>query len=326
MGSVIAAGTSYATHGEPMIPIYIFYSMFGFQRTGDSMWAFADQLGRGFLLGATAGRTTLNGEGLQHEDGHSILLASTNPAAVAYDPSWAYEISYITKDALQRMYGSTTEHPNGENVFYYLTLRNERIPAGEPEVGRRRFAARSLATSRRPPRRTGPRRRFRVRSAMQWALPPRNCSQRTGASQRTSGRRPPGPSCGARLCPATNGTSSTRGNSLGCRTSPGPCPTHRDPSSRSATSCGRCRIRSRPGSRATMRRSGPTASAGPTHAAHCGGISTSTGVDHRRRNSSPLAERGEIPPGDRRDAVDKYQPRPWLPFAAKQAARPIGFA
>ena len=125
MGSTIAAGTSYATHAEPMIPIYIFYSMFGFQRTGDAIWAFADQLGKGFLLGATAGRTTLNGEGLQHQDGHSQLLASTNPGCVAYDPAWAFEIAVIVQDALRRMYGSTEEHPNGENVFYYLTVYNE---------------------------------------------------------------------------------------------------------------------------------------------------------------------------------------------------------
>jgi len=125
MGSVVAAGTSYATHSEPMIPVYIFYSMFGFQRTGDAIWAFADQLGRGFLLGATAGRTTLNGEGLQHQDGHSQLLASTNPACVAYDPAWAYEVAVIMEDALRRMYGSSAEHPHGENVFYYLTVYNE---------------------------------------------------------------------------------------------------------------------------------------------------------------------------------------------------------
>ncbi len=120
MASTIAAGTAYATHGEYMIPIFIFYSMFGFQRVADQIWAFADQLGRGFLLGATAGRTTLNGEGLQHQDGHSLLVASTNPAVVAYDPAWAYELTYIVKDALRRMYG---EH--SENVFYYLTLYNE---------------------------------------------------------------------------------------------------------------------------------------------------------------------------------------------------------
>jgi pyruvate dehydrogenase E1 component len=125
MGSMIAAGSSYATHGEHMIPIYIFYSMFGFQRTGDQMWALADQMGRGFLLGATAGRTTLTGEGLQHNDGHSPLLASTNPACVYYDPSWTFEISYIVQDALRRMYGSSEEHPEGESIFYYLTIYNE---------------------------------------------------------------------------------------------------------------------------------------------------------------------------------------------------------
>jgi pyruvate dehydrogenase E1 component len=125
MSSTIAAGTAYATHGEHMIPVYIFYSMFGFQRTGDSIWAYADQLGRGFLIGATAGRTTLTGEGLQHADGHSPLLASTNPACVYYDPAYAYEISYIVQDGLARMYGSTDEHPHGEDVFFYLTVYNE---------------------------------------------------------------------------------------------------------------------------------------------------------------------------------------------------------
>ncbi|MGH3448664.1 MAG: pyruvate dehydrogenase (acetyl-transferring), homodimeric type, partial [Nocardioidaceae bacterium] len=125
MGSTIAAGTSYATHGEPMIPVYIFYSMFGFQRTGDFLWAYGDQMGRGFLLGATAGRTTLTGEGLQHADGQSQLLASTNPACVAYDPSFAFEISHIVADGLRRMYGSSDEHPHGEDVFYYITVYNE---------------------------------------------------------------------------------------------------------------------------------------------------------------------------------------------------------
>jgi pyruvate dehydrogenase E1 component len=128
MASVIAAGTSYATHGEPMIPVYVFYSMFGFQRTGDQMWAFADQLGRGFLLGATAGRTTLNGEGLQHQDGHSLLLASTNPACVAYDPAYSYELAFIVEEGLRRMYGATEAHPHGEDVFYYLTIYNEPYP------------------------------------------------------------------------------------------------------------------------------------------------------------------------------------------------------
>ncbi|MEU4680326.1 pyruvate dehydrogenase (acetyl-transferring), homodimeric type [Micromonospora sp. NPDC023737] len=120
MADFTAAATSYATHGEPMIPFYIFYAMFGWQRTADQIWALADQLGRGFLIGATAGRTTMTGEGLQHADGHSHLIASTNPAAIAYDPAFAYEIAVIVRDGLRRMYG-----PDAENVFYYLTVYNE---------------------------------------------------------------------------------------------------------------------------------------------------------------------------------------------------------
>jgi pyruvate dehydrogenase E1 component len=127
MASATAAGSAYSTHGEHMIPFYIFYSMFGFQRTGDSAWAMADQLSRGFLIGATAGRTTLTGEGLQHADGHSPLLAATNPAVVHYDPAMAYEIAHIMQDGLRRMYGSTEEHPHGEDVIYYLTVYNEPI-------------------------------------------------------------------------------------------------------------------------------------------------------------------------------------------------------
>jgi pyruvate dehydrogenase E1 component len=119
MASFTAAGTSYATHGEPMIPFYIFYSMFGFQRTGDFAWAFGDARGRGFMLGATAGRTTLNGEGLQHEDGHSHVLASTIPSIKAYDPAFAYEVATIIKNGLDRMY------VNGEDIYYYLTLYNQ---------------------------------------------------------------------------------------------------------------------------------------------------------------------------------------------------------
>ncbi|MQA24307.1 MAG: pyruvate dehydrogenase (acetyl-transferring), homodimeric type, partial [Micromonosporaceae bacterium] len=122
VASFTAAGSSYATHGEPMIPLYIFYSMFGFQRTGDAFWAAADQMARGFVLGATAGRTTLNGEGLQHQDGHSLLLAATNPAVVTYDAAWAYELAYLVQDGLRRMYG---EKP--EDVYYYLTIYNEPI-------------------------------------------------------------------------------------------------------------------------------------------------------------------------------------------------------
>ncbi|MDY5786139.1 pyruvate dehydrogenase (acetyl-transferring), homodimeric type [Corynebacterium sp.] len=124
--SFIAAATSYATHGEPMIPMYIFYSMFGFQRTGDNFWAAGDQMGRGFIIGATAGRTTLFGEGLQHMDGHSPILASTNPAVVTYDPAFAYEMPYLIHKGIDRMYGAD----GGENVMYYITVYNE--PTHQP--------------------------------------------------------------------------------------------------------------------------------------------------------------------------------------------------
>ncbi len=126
-----AVGTSYATHGEPLIPVYVFYSMFGFQRTGDAFWAAGDQMTRGFIIGATAGRTTLTGEGLQHADGHSPLLASTNPAVVTYDPAFGYEIGHIMRAGLERMYGGA--HPD-PNVMYYITVYNEpHLQPAEPE-------------------------------------------------------------------------------------------------------------------------------------------------------------------------------------------------
>ena len=120
MSSFIAAGTAYASWATPMIPFYIFYSMFGHQRTGDLVWSAGDSRARGFLLGATAGRTTLNGEGLQHQDGHSHLLVSTVPNVAAYDPAFAYEVATIVKDGIRRMYGDTPE-----DRFYYITLYNE---------------------------------------------------------------------------------------------------------------------------------------------------------------------------------------------------------
>ena len=114
-----------------MIPIYVFYSMFGFQRVGDSIWAAADQMTRGFLIGATAGRTTLTGEGLQHADGHSPLLASTNPAVVHYDPAFGFEIAHIMQDGLHRMFGTDDSLTDDErNVIYYLTVYNE--PMAQP--------------------------------------------------------------------------------------------------------------------------------------------------------------------------------------------------
>lgn len=120
MSSWVAAATSYSTNDLPMIPFYIYYSMFGFQRVGDMAWLAGDQQARGFLLGATAGRTTLNGEGLQHEDGHSHILAGTVPNCISYDPTYAYELAVILQDGIRRMYG-----PEQENIYYYITVMNE---------------------------------------------------------------------------------------------------------------------------------------------------------------------------------------------------------
>jgi pyruvate dehydrogenase E1 component len=122
MASFMAAGTSYSTSNVPMIPFYIYYSMFGFQRVGDLAWAAGDMRTRGFLIGGTSGRTTLNGEGLQHEDGHSHVLASTIPNCVTYDPTYAYELAVIIHHGLERMYA------NNEDVYYYITTLNENYP------------------------------------------------------------------------------------------------------------------------------------------------------------------------------------------------------
>src|SRR5262249_18816624 len=139
MSSWIAAATSYSTNDLPMIPFYIFYSMFGMQRVGDLAWAAGDSRARGFLIGGTAGRTTLNGEGLQHEDGHSHLLASTIPNCVAYDPTFSYEVAVIIQDGLRRMLADQ------EDVFYYVTVMNENYPhpampaGGEEGIRRGRY-------------------------------------------------------------------------------------------------------------------------------------------------------------------------------------------
>ena len=165
--SFIAAGTSYATHDEPMIPLYIFYSMFGFQRTADELWAAGDQMARGFLLGATAGRTTLNGEGLQHEDGHSLLIAATNPAVVAYDPAFAFEIAHIMENGLHRMYGERQE-----NVFYYLTVYNEPIlQPSEPADVDVEGLLKGIYRYAPAPETTGPKAQLLASgTGMQWAL------------------------------------------------------------------------------------------------------------------------------------------------------------
>ena len=306
VASATAAGSSYATHGEPMIPVYIFYSMFGFQRTGDGIWAMADQLARGFLLGATAGRTTLTGEGLQHADGHSPLLALTNPAVVHYDPAFAYEIAHIVQDGLRRMYGSSEEHPHGEDVIYYLTVYNEPLSqpqrAGEP---RRRGSAQGHLPPRRAARRARGRRPTRAADGQRGraAVDP----ARAGAAPRRLGRggrplvghlveralpRGPGGRGVEPHAPARGAAHGVHQRKLKAR---------RVRWWRSATTCGPCRRPSRGGSRSGSTRSGPTASASPTPDRLRGGSSRSTRSRWCARHSRRWPRRARIG----RDAVQK---------------------
>ena len=129
MASFTAAGTAYSNYSVPMIPFFTYYSMFGFQRIGDMVWAFADARGKGFLMGGTAGRTTLAGEGLQHQDGHSLVLSSTVPTCPSYDPAYVYETAVIVQDGIRRMY------QEGEDRFYYITLYNEDYAMPEMPAG-----------------------------------------------------------------------------------------------------------------------------------------------------------------------------------------------
>ena len=212
-----AAGTSYATHAEPMIPFYIFYSMFGFQRTGDELWAFGDARGRGFLLGGTAGRTTLNGEGLQHEDGHSLVLASHYPPARVYDPAFAYETAAIIRDGLARMYGDAPE-----DVFYYLALYNENhVMPARPEGVTDEDIVRGLYRFR-PGRRGGRRRATRYavwRRGRSCSRPSRRrtCSPNGSGSSRTSAARRHSSSCATRRWRSSTGTCATPGRRRACR-------------------------------------------------------------------------------------------------------------
>ena len=165
MSSFIAAGTAYSSHGVNMIPMFIYYSMFGFQRIGDLIWAAADMRAKGFMLGGTAGRTTLNGEGLQHQDGHSLLNAIAFPTVRAYDPAYAYETAVIIFDGLKRLY------EDGETAIYYITLENENydmpeMPAGcEEGIIRGMYKVSSVDVEGAAPRATVRQRRDSARSA-----------------------------------------------------------------------------------------------------------------------------------------------------------------
>ncbi len=165
MSSWIAAATAYSSHGVPMIPFYIFYSMFGFQRVGDLCWAAGDSRARGFLIGGTAGRTTLNGEGLQHQDGHSLVLAATVPNCVSYDPTFGYELAVIVHHGLQRMFVKR------DSVYFYITAMNENYATRRcPRAPRR-------ASSRASTRCSRPAARATRRSASSCSAPARSCAR-----------------------------------------------------------------------------------------------------------------------------------------------------
>ena len=203
MASWIAAATSYAHRGVPMVPFFIFYSMFGFQRIGDLMWLAGDARARGFLLGATAGRTTLAGEGLQHQDGHSLVLASTNPAVESYDPAFAYEVGTIIEHGLKRMYGDSPED------LYLLPhpLQRELSAASAPRRAPRRGSSRgSIAGAPAP---SGTLLRRRCCSPAPPTLPParlRSSWPTTTESASSSGRRRPIRSCGPKRFRSIGGT------------------------------------------------------------------------------------------------------------------------
>ena len=280
--SFTAVGSSYATHGIPMIPVYIFYSMFGFQRTGDGLWAAADQMARGFVLGATAGRTTLNGEGLQHEDGHSVLLASTNPAVLTYEAAFGFELAYIVKDGLRRMYGD-----EAENIYYYFVLHNEpyQHPA-EPENVDVEGILRGIHRYSRGTDGDGPKAQILASGpAMNWAL---EAQHRLADEWHVA----------ADVWSATSWNELRRealavdewnllhpGEEPRTRTSRSGSPRRPARSSPCPTSCGRCRTRSRPTCRRSSPPSAPTASGCPTRGRRCAGTSRST----PSRSSSPCS-------------------------------------
>ena len=237
MCSFIAAGTAYATHGVPMIPFYIYYSMFGFQRIGDLIWAAADLRTRGFLLGATAGRTTLNGEGLQHEDGHSHLLASTVPTIAAYDPAMAFELAVVVRDGIRRMYQEARQ-----DLFYYITLYNDNYPMLPMPEGSAEGVLKGLYKLR-PAANAKPKapkaQLFGSGPILPHALRRRSCWRSITAWPRTCGARRATRSCGARRWRWSAGTCCTRRKSRDRTTSRRSWPRRTARSWRPATTCGR---------------------------------------------------------------------------------------
>ena len=282
MASFIAAGTSYSTSNTPMIPFYVYYSMFGFQRVGDLAWAAGDMRARGFLIGGTSGRTTLNGEGLQHEDGHSHVLASTIPNCVGYDPTYAYEVAVIIRSGLKRMY------VDNEDVYFYITTLNENYPhpampegAEEGILKRNVQVARGRGRGRQPHAQDAPARLGRHLAGSRGGG--RSAGQGFRRLQRNLERdqlhrAPPRRSRDRALEHAASGRArsgflrrSGRWARAWGRSSPPPTTSRRSPTA------------SGPTCRRDSRRSAPMVSAAPTTAESCGPSSRSTAITLRSR-------------------------------------------
>ena len=306
--SWIAAATSYSNHGVPMIPFYIYYSMFGFQRVGDLAWAAGDTRARGFLLGGTAGRTTLNGEGLQHEDGHSHCSARLIPNCVAYDPTYGYEVAVIVQDGLRRMFAEQ------EDVFYYLTVMNEnyRAPGDARGRGGGDPARACTCCARRE------RRRARVQllglghDPARGAWPPPSCCARTSASPPTCGARRASPSCAAtgmeaerwNLLHPTERAAARRTSSsaLGGPRRPGDRRHRLHPRLRRPDPARTCRRRYRVLGTDGFGRSDCRGS--------CAASSRSTATTSRWPRCSALADEGAVEPRRCRTAIERLRDRP----------------
>ena len=268
----IAAATSYSTHGVPMIPFYIFYSMFGFQRIGDLAWAAGDMRSRGFLLGGTAGRTTLNGEGLQHEDGHSHQISATVPNCLSYDPTFGYEVAVIVQDGLRRMYAEQ------QDVYYYLTVMNENYtqPGNARGCRAEHPQGHVPAASRRPEIEGAARAAARVGcDPARSRLPRPKCFGRTGASKPICGVARRSSNSRATATRSHAGTCSIRPRSRSNRMSPPASPKRKARSSRRPTTSGRLPTRSAHSCRAATWFWAPMDSGVPIRAKNCADSSKS---------------------------------------------------
>jgi pyruvate dehydrogenase E1 component len=303
MSSWIAAATSYSTNNRIMVPFYIYYSMFGFQRIGDLAWAAGDMQARGFLLGGTSGRTTLNGEGLQHEDGHSHILAGTIPNCISYDPTFAHEVAVILHHGLKRMVEKQ------DNVFFYLTLLNENYPMPGLKPGTEEQIIKGMYLLEEGAKKTPRVNLLGSGTILREARRPGSCWRPTGAWPPTSGAAPASTNWRATARTASAGTCCTRPRQPrvpfvaaaaggACRPGGGQHRLHEE--------LRRADPRLHPqGARAT-RCWAPTASAAAISAASCASTSRSTATTSWWPRSRPWPTKARLPAAKVAEAIKKY--------------------